>query len=241
MQQERDRRNRRPAHPQPDEMAPCPRRSTSARAFRRSRHCRQAFGFGLLPALDAARALLRRAGARSASAQRARARARACRTMRELFGSATYVRVFFNTFLVAGVVTAVTLAHRLPGRLAARHHAAGRWSSILFGIISCRCGPTCSPAPTPGWCCCSAPGSSTSADGIGLIDEPLPLVNNLVGVTIGMTYIMLPFMILPLHAHLASHRPRHLAGRVPLRRRAAGRPSAACSCRCRCPASPPAA
>ena len=34
--------------------------------------------------------------------------------------------------------------------------------------------------------------------GLGLIHEPLPLVNNLVGVTIGMTYIMLPFMILPL-------------------------------------------
>ncbi len=32
----------------------------------------------------------------------------------------------------------------------------------------------------------------------GLIDQPLALVNNLVGVTIGMTYIMLPFVILPL-------------------------------------------
>ena len=34
--------------------------------------------------------------------------------------------------------------------------------------------------------------------GLGLIHEPLPLVNNLIGVTIGMTYIMLPFVILPL-------------------------------------------
>lgn len=34
--------------------------------------------------------------------------------------------------------------------------------------------------------------------GLGLISEPLPLVNNLIGVTIGMTYIMLPFVILPL-------------------------------------------
>ena len=33
---------------------------------------------------------------------------------------------------------------------------------------------------------------------LGLIDQPLPLVNNLIGVTIGMTYIMLPFVILPL-------------------------------------------
>src|SRR4029078_8750357 len=36
----------------------------------------------------------------------------------------------------------------------------------------------------------------------GLISEPLPLVNNLTGVTIGMVYIMLPFIILPLHATL---------------------------------------
>jgi len=33
---------------------------------------------------------------------------------------------------------------------------------------------------------------------LGVIDEPLQLTNNLVGVTIGMVYIMLPFMILPL-------------------------------------------
>ncbi|TIQ14003.1 MAG: ABC transporter permease, partial [Mesorhizobium sp.] len=33
---------------------------------------------------------------------------------------------------------------------------------------------------------------------IGLISQPLPLINNLTGVTIGMVYIMLPFMILPL-------------------------------------------
>jgi putative spermidine/putrescine transport system permease protein len=36
--------------------------------------------------------------------------------------------------------------------------------------------------------------------GLGLISEPLPLINNLTGVVIGMTYILLPFMILPLHA-----------------------------------------
>jgi putative spermidine/putrescine transport system permease protein len=35
--------------------------------------------------------------------------------------------------------------------------------------------------------------------GMGLIDKPLALVNNLTGVTIGMTYIMLPFIILPLY------------------------------------------
>jgi putative spermidine/putrescine transport system permease protein len=35
---------------------------------------------------------------------------------------------------------------------------------------------------------------------LGIIDTPLPLINNLTGVTIGMVYIMLPFFILPLQA-----------------------------------------
>lgn len=43
-----------------------------------------------------------------------------------------------------------------------------------------------------------------------LIDKPLPLVNNLVGVTIGMTYIMLPFVILPLIGVIRSIDPATL-------------------------------
>ena len=42
---------------------------------------------------------------------------------------------------------------------------------------------------------------------LGLIHEPLALVNNLVGVTIGMTYIMLPFVILPLTGIIRSIDP----------------------------------
>ena len=42
---------------------------------------------------------------------------------------------------------------------------------------------------------------------LGLISQPLPLINNLIGVTIGMTYIMLPFMILPLHATIRTLDP----------------------------------
>ena len=43
--------------------------------------------------------------------------------------------------------------------------------------------------------------------GMGVISEPLPLVNNLTGVTIGMVYIMLPFIILPLHASMRAIDP----------------------------------
>ena len=38
----------------------------------------------------------------------------------------------------------------------------------------------------------------------GLIDQPLPLVNNLTGTIIGMVHIMIPFLVLPLYASMRS-------------------------------------
>lgn len=37
---------------------------------------------------------------------------------------------------------------------------------------------------------------------LGLIDQPLPLIRNVTGVVIGMTYILVPFMIFPLYASM---------------------------------------
>ena len=42
---------------------------------------------------------------------------------------------------------------------------------------------------------------------LGIITSPLPLINNLVGVTIGMVYITLPFIILPLHTTMRAIDP----------------------------------
>lgn len=42
---------------------------------------------------------------------------------------------------------------------------------------------------------------------LGLISEPLPLVNNLTGTVIGMVHIMLPFLILPLYAYMKTIDP----------------------------------
>jgi ABC-type spermidine/putrescine transport system permease subunit I len=38
----------------------------------------------------------------------------------------------------------------------------------------------------------------------GLIDQPLPLVNNLTGTIIGMVHVMIPFLVLPLYASMRS-------------------------------------
>ena len=123
------------------------------------------------------------------------------------FGSTTYLKVLGNTFLVAFTVTVVTVLLGFPVAwfLAI---APSFWSRLLFAIVILSMW-TNLLARTYAWMVLlqrTGIINRTLMD-LGLISEPLPLINNLVGVTIGMTYIMLPFMILPLHATLRSIDP----------------------------------
>ena len=117
----------------------------------------------------------------------------------ELFGAATYAKVFFNTFLVATLVTAISLAIGFPVSWILTIMPK-RWSAILFGVILLSMW-TNLLARTYAWMVLLQRTGviNKTLMNLGLIDTPLPLVNNLVGVTIGMTYIMLPFIILPLY------------------------------------------
>ena len=125
----------------------------------------------------------------------------------EVFGSTTYLRVFTNTFLVAGLVTAVTLLLAFPVAwfLAI---APQRWASLLFGIIILSMW-TNLLTRTYAWMVLLQRTGVINKTLMqwGMISSPLPLINNLVGVTIGMTYIMLPFMILPMHSTLRTLDP----------------------------------
>ncbi|KUM28608.1 ABC transporter permease [Mesorhizobium loti] len=115
-----------------------------------------------------------------------------------LFGSDTYVRVFLNTFLVASVVTVVTIVVAFPvaWMLAIMPPALG---SIVFGIIILSMWTNLLTRTYAWMVLLQRTGVINRAlMGLGIIHEPLPLINNLTGVTIGMVYIMLPFMILPL-------------------------------------------
>ena len=116
----------------------------------------------------------------------------------ELIGSGTYLRIFANTFLVAGTVTALSVVIGYPVAWALavmpRH-----WSQLVFAIIILSMW-TNLLARTYAWMVLLQRTGviNKTLMGLVLIDKPLALVNNLVGVTIGMTYIMLPFVILPL-------------------------------------------
>lgn len=115
-----------------------------------------------------------------------------------LLGSTTYLRVFLNTFLVAGVVTLVSIVIGYPVAwlLAIMPE---KWSRVVLAIIILSMW-TNLLARTYAWMVLLQRTGviNKTLMGLGLIDQPLALVNNLVGVTIGMTYIMLPFVILPL-------------------------------------------
>lgn len=125
----------------------------------------------------------------------------------EVFGSSTYVRVFANTFIVAGLVTLVTLLLAFPVAWLLAI-APPRWAALLFAVVILSMW-TNLLARTYAWMVLLQRTGVINRMllQLGLIDQPLALINNLVGVTIGMTYIMLPFMILPLHATMRTLDP----------------------------------
>lgn len=124
-----------------------------------------------------------------------------------LLGSTTYLRIFLNTFTVAGVVTIISIVIGYPVAwlLAIMPE---RWSRLVLAIIILSMW-TNLLARTYAWMVLLQRTGviNKTLMGLGLIDQPLPLVNNLVGVTIGMTYIMLPFVILPLMGVIRSIDP----------------------------------
>ncbi len=126
---------------------------------------------------------------------------------RELLGSTTYLRVFLNTFTVAGLVTVVAVLIGFPVAwlLAIMPE---RWSRLVMVIIVLSMW-TNLLARTYAWMVLLQRTGVVNKllMSLGIIDTPLALVNNLVGVTIGMTYIMLPFVILPLVGVLKSIDP----------------------------------
>jgi putative spermidine/putrescine transport system permease protein len=117
----------------------------------------------------------------------------------ELLGSSTYLKIFANTFIVSGLVTVISLLIGFPVAWALAI-MPGRLASVIFAILLLSMW-TNLLARTYAWMVLLQRTGliNKMLIGMGIIDKPLALVNNLTGVTIGMTYIMLPFIILPLY------------------------------------------
>jgi putative spermidine/putrescine transport system permease protein len=116
----------------------------------------------------------------------------------ELLGSSTYLRIFYNTFVVSAVVTVLSVAIGFPVAWMLAIMPA-RWSAVLFAVILLSMWTNLLTRTYAWMVLLQRTGVINKVlMGLGVIDQPLELVNNLTGVTIGMTYIMLPFVILPL-------------------------------------------
>jgi putative spermidine/putrescine transport system permease protein len=125
----------------------------------------------------------------------------------ELLATGTYARVLFNTFLVAAIVTLVSIALGYPLAWLLVMLPA-RWQQLLLAILLMSMW-TSLLARTYAWLVLLQKTGVINRVliSLGLIDTALPLVNNLTGVVIGMTYIMLPFVVLPLRATLSQIDP----------------------------------
>lgn len=128
----------------------------------------------------------------------------------ELFGSTTYASIFLNTFLVATIVTLVTVLIGFPTAWLLTI-LPKKWSALLFGVLLLSMW-TNLLARTYAWMVLLQDSGVINRllQSWGFISEPLHLVNNLIGVTIGMTYIMLPFLVMPLHSTMRSIDPSTL-------------------------------
>ena len=118
------------------------------------------------------------------------------------FEQASYIKTFVTTFKVAFTVTGacVLLGYPLAYMLSQLPRRAASiclifvilpfWTSVLVRtyawlVILQRKGLV-----------------NTWLMDLGVIGQPLPLANNFAGVVIGMTHIMLPFLVLPLYASM---------------------------------------
>jgi len=123
---------------------------------------------------------------------------------RELVATSTYLKVMGNTFMVAAMVTLTTVLVGFPVAWVLAI-IPSRWGKLLMNILLLSMW-TNLLVRTYAWMVLLQQTGVINKTllALGIIDEPLVMVNNLIGVTIGMTYIMVPFLVLPLHATMKS-------------------------------------
>src|SRR5262249_45115796 len=116
----------------------------------------------------------------------------------KLFGEPAYLRAFRNTAEISVGVTALALllgyplAYLLPA-------VSGRARAVLIALVLVPFW-TSVLVRTFAWMVILGKRGLINQllTGWGLIERPLPLIYNMVGVQIGMVHVLLPFMVFPL-------------------------------------------
>jgi ABC-type spermidine/putrescine transport system permease subunit I len=108
-----------------------------------------------------------------------------------------YLRVIFETFKIAAIVTLLTLALGYPVAYVMATSGRG-WQLVGIALVLLPFW-TSILVRTYAWMVMLGRNGVVNRTliGWGVIDSPLPLLNNLAGVLIGMVHVLLPYMILP--------------------------------------------
>jgi len=119
---------------------------------------------------------------------------------RDVLFSGTIMRVLLNTNIIGGIVTLLVLVIGYPVS-----YALSRAKGMVFtAILLCIVLPyfTSTIVRTYAWMVLLGRNGLINQTllGLGLIDAPLELMYNRLGVIIGMTYVLLPYMVLTLFA-----------------------------------------
>jgi putative spermidine/putrescine transport system permease protein len=111
-----------------------------------------------------------------------------------------YVRVLLDTLLIAAYVSAICLVLGYPVAYLLAV-APGRWAAIGLAFVLLPFW-TSILVRTYGWMVLLGRNGIINRALLetGLISTPLPLLNNMTGVLIGMVHVLLPYMIFPLYA-----------------------------------------
>jgi putative spermidine/putrescine transport system permease protein len=120
------------------------------------------------------------------------------------FGSPVYAQVLGRTFVTAAIVTLLCLLIGYPYAFLMSTTRGWR-RTLLLGVVLLPFWTSLLVRSIAWVFLLQDTGAiNTLLIGMGLIDEPLPLIRNLFGVTIGMTQVLLPFLVLPLFATLVT-------------------------------------
>ncbi|QKW35577.1 ABC transporter permease [Actinomadura sp. NAK00032] len=119
---------------------------------------------------------------------------------RDVFANAVYPRVLGNTFLIAAIVTVVTLALAYPYAYLMTLVGPG-WRMVMMGLVL-----------VPFWTSIlvrsfalvlflrDTGAFNSTLQSLDLVDQPVPLIRTLTGVVFGMVQVALPFAVLPIYA-----------------------------------------
>jgi ABC-type spermidine/putrescine transport system permease subunit I len=114
-------------------------------------------------------------------------------------GDGLYMQVIWSTFEIALLVAAICLLLGYPlGFLIATTTPAWATAGFIFVLLPLW---TSVLVRTYAWMVLLGRNGVLNRwlIGAGLVDDPLPLLNNFTGVLIGMVHVLLPYMVLPIY------------------------------------------